>query len=274
VTDELTQFKMGADHKVFWIPGDYDTNEYSYSESKLSEVDAIAKGAANRDINTQSVCKERSATPLMMKTAQSTYINIHEAALVNYPAMDLTIDGFVLTSHLVPDAVGNKAYLRTTDRTPWRVINYSDKATGILASRVILNLNEPSVIKNTSWIKPMKFVGVWWEMHVNRATWDYAEHKMLPILRSGNEAKRENTEPRLPTLKKYIDFAAKNGIEGVLVEGWDVGWEDWFGKWKEEVFDFVTPYPDYNVPELHKYAEAKGVKNYHAPRNFRLCNQL
>ena len=263
VTDELTQFRMGADHKVFWIPGDYDTNEYSYSESKLSEVDAIAKGNAT-EISTRKVfAKNGVQTPLMMKTAQNTYINIHEAALVNYPAMDLTIDaadGFVLTSHLVPDAVGNKAYLRTTDRTPWRVINYSDKATGILASRVILNLNEPSVIKNTSWIKPMKFVGVWWEMHVNRATWDYAGTQNASNTTVQEMKPSGKHGATTANVKKYIDFAAKNGIEGVLVEGWDVGWEDWFGKWKEEVFDFVTPYPDYNVPELHKYAESKGVK--------------
>jgi len=262
VTNETTQFNLGADHKAFWIPGDYDTNEYPYTESKLSEVDAIGKGNAT-EISTRTViAKNAVQTPLMMKSASGLYINIHEAALKEYPAMDLLIDaaaGFVLTTTLVPDAFGNKAYKKTPSQTPWRVVNVSDKATDILASRIILNLNEPSVITNTSWIKPQKFVGVWWEMHVGKATWDY----------SGTQNASTTTQEMKPSgkhgantanVKKYIDFAAKNGIDGVLVEGWNTGWEDWFGKWKEDVFDFVTPYPDFNVKELTEYAKAKGVK--------------
>ena len=262
VTNETTQFNLGADHKAFWIPGDYDTNEYPYTESKLSEVDALAKGNAT-EISTRTViAKNAVQTPLMMKSASGLYINIHEAALKEYPAMDLLIDapaGFILTTQLVPDAVGNKAYKKAPSQTPWRVVNVSDKATDILASRIILNLNEPSVITNTSWIKPQKFVGVWWEMHVGKATWDY----------SGTQNASTTTQEMKPSgkhgantanVKKYIDFAAKNGIDGVLVEGWNTGWEDWFGKWKEDVFDFVTPYPDFNVKELSEYAKAKGVK--------------
>jgi glucan 1,4-alpha-glucosidase len=263
VTNEITQFNLGADHKAFWIPGDYDTNEYPYTESKLSEVDALVKGNATTEISTRTViAKNAVQTPLMMKSASGLYINIHEAALKEYPAMDLLIDaaaGFILTTTLVPDALGNKAYKKAPSQTPWRVVNVSDKATDILASRIILNLNEPSVITNTSWIKPQKFVGVWWEMHVGRATWDY----------SGTQNASTTTQEMKPSgkhgantanVKKYIDFAAKNGIDGVLVEGWNTGWEDWFGKWKEDVFDFVTPYPDFNVKELSEYAKAKGVK--------------
>jgi hypothetical protein len=262
VKDELTSFNLSGNHKAWWIPGDYDTNEYPYSVSRLSEVDAFAAGNAT-EISTRKVFAQKGVqTPLMMKTDKGLYINIHEAALVNYPAMQLVIDpsnGMALKSHLVPDAVGNKAYLKAPFSTPWRVINVSDKATDILASRIILNLNEPTTIKNTSWIKPQKFVGVWWEMHVGKSTWDYAGTQNAST--TGAEAKPSGKHgATTANVKRYIDFAAKNNIQGVLVEGWNTGWEDWFGKWKEEVFDFVTPYPDYDVKELHRYAASKGVK--------------
>jgi glucan 1,4-alpha-glucosidase len=248
VAEELTQFNLTGDHKTFWIPGDYDSNEYLYHTTRLSEVEALKASNSEPAISVKTPYAANAVqTPLMMKTADGIYINIHEAALVNYPAMNLMIDqrGFILTSHLVPDAVGNKAYLQTPAKTPWRTIIISDKATDILASKMILNLNEPSAIKDITWIKPQKFVGIWWEMHIGKSTWDKASGK--------HGATTANT-------KAYIDFAAKNGFDGVLVEGWNEGWEDWFGNWKEEVFDFVTPYSDYDVDYLSKYAEEKGVK--------------
>lgn len=248
VAEELTQFAMSGDHKAFWIPGDYDTNEYLYNTTSLSAIDALAAAAKEKDIAVQSLIGANAVqTPLMLKTAGNIYINIHEAALLNYSTMNLVLDKNSLTfsSHLVPDAVGNKVYLQTPAKTPWRTIIVSDKATDLLASKLILNLNEPSKIENTSWIQPQKFIGVWWEMHTGKGSWDLA---------SGKHA--ANTA----NVKKYIDFAATHGFDGVLVEGWNEGWEDWFGNWKEEVFDFVTPYPDYNMKELSAYAAQKGVK--------------
>lgn len=248
VADELTQFNLAGDYKAFWIPGDYDTNEYLYNTTKLSEVNAVAAAAKETDIALKSVIGVNAIqTPLMLKTPQGLYINIHEAALVNYPVMHLMLDKktFTLTSHLTPDAVGNKAYLQTPFQTPWRTINVSDKAPDILASKMILNLNEPSKISDVSWIKPQKFIGMWWEMHVGKATWEKAGGK-----HGANTA----------NVKKYIDFAAQHGFDGVLVEGWNEGWEDWFGNWKENVFDFITPYPDYNLEELTAYARQKGVR--------------
>jgi hypothetical protein len=248
VKDELTTFNLAGNHKTFWIPGDYDTNEYLYNTTKLSEIDAVKAADKEPDIALKSVIGTNTVqTPLMMKTAEGIYLNIHEAALVNYPAMNLTLDktSFTFTSHLVPDAVGNKAYLQTPFQTPWRTIVVSDKATDILSSKMILNLNEPSKISDVSWIKPQKFIGMWWEMHVGKATWEKASGK-----HGANTA----------NVKTYIDFAALHGFDGVLVEGWNEGWEDWFGNWKENVFDFVTSYSDYNINELTEYAKQKGVK--------------
>jgi hypothetical protein len=257
IADEFTQFAMSGDHTVFWIAGDYDTNEFRYNTTQLTGIDA-SSSKMSQEIQAKTFFDKNGVqTPLMMKTADGLYINIHEAALVNYPAMDLVIDKATLTfrSQLVPDAVGNKAYLQAPSVTPWRTIIVSDKATEILASKMILNLNEPSKIPDVSWIKPQKMVGVWWEMHIGKSSWDYgatqAGSALSPHGRHG--ATTEN-------VKKYIDFASKNGIEGVLVEGWNTGWEDWFGQWKEDVFDFVTPYPDFNVEELQRYAASKGVK--------------
>jgi hypothetical protein len=266
VSDEKTEFNLTGDHKAFWIPGDYDTNEYTYSTTKLSEVDA-SRGKLATEISVRSLISPNAVqTPLMMKTSEGLYINIHEAALINYPAMNLMLDKqtYTLSSHLVPDAVGNKAYLQTPSKTPWRTVVVSDRAADILTSKLILNLNEPSKIRDAgAWVKPQKYVGIWWEMHVGKATWNYsadagninlAETDWKSLKPSGKHgATTENT-------KRYIDFAARHGFDGVLVEGWNVGWEDWFGNWKDEVFDFMTPYPDYDVVALQKYAADKGVK--------------
>src|SRR5258705_5942081 len=257
IADELTQFAMTGDHKTFWIPGDYDTNEFMYNTSKLSEVD-VGSGAMSQEIFAKTFFDKNAVqTPLLMKSADGLYINIHEAALVNYPAMDLVIDKktFTLNAHLVPDAVGNMAYLQTPCHTPWRTIIVSDKATEILSSKLILNLNEPSVIADPSWIKPQKFVGVWWEMHIGKSSWDYSGEQV-----GSQQTTKVPHGANTANVKKYIDFAAKYGFDGVLVEGWNSGWEDWFGQWKENVFDFVTPYPDYNIDELTAYAKSKGVK--------------
>ncbi len=264
VSDERTEFNLIGDHKTFWIPGDYDTNEYAYSTTRLSEVDAT-RGEASTEIAVRSIIAPNAVqTPLMMKTADGLYINIHEAALINYPAMDLLVNKqtFGLTSQLVPDPVGNKAYMQAPATTPWRTIVVSDKAADILASKLILNLNEPSKLKDTGWIKPQKFIGIWWGMHIGKYTWNYSDTSNINLEETDWSSLKPNGKHGATTenTKRYIDFAAKNGIDGVLVEGWDVGWEDWFGHWKEDVFDFVTPYPDFNVTELEKYAASKGVK--------------
>lgn len=246
--EELTGFALAGDHMAFWIPGDYETNEYTYNHTRLSAIDAFVAGEKEKDIAiTKRFNQYAVQTPLMMKTDDGLYINIHEAALVNYPAMQLRYSKArnIFYSELVPDAVGNKAYLQAPFATPWRTIVVSNRAEDILASRTILNLNEPSAIQNTDWIKPQKFVGMWWEMHIGKANWPLAGGK-----HGANTA----------NVKSYIDFAGKHGFDGVLVEGWNQGWEDWFGNWKEEVFDFVTPYPDYDIDELIRYAKEKNVK--------------
>ena len=262
ISEETTQFNLTDNHKVFWIPGDFDSNEYVYNETKISEIDN-SKLDMNNGIGVKSIPgKYIVQSPLMMKSPTGLYINIFEAAVVNYPVMHLNVDvnKYKLNAQLVPNAIGDKAYLQTPSVSPWRTIIISDDARDIVGSKMILNLNEPSRIEDTSWIKPMKYVGIWWEMHVGKATWDYAgmqnaqntaSQDLLPSGKHG--ATTANT-------KRYIDFAAKNGFDGVLVEGWNVGWEDWFGNWKEEVFDFVTPYPDFNIAEVTAYAKLKGVK--------------
>jgi hypothetical protein len=262
VSDELTEFSLTGDNKTFWIPGDYDSNEYPYTISPISQVDASVLAKSATDIGVRYVPdKYGIQTPLMMKTSDGLYINIHEAALQNYTSMQLHADikTFKLTANLVADAVGNKAYMRAPCKTPWRTIIVSDKAADILASKLILNLNEPSKIENTSWIKPMKFVGVWWEMQTGKSTWNYsnsldtldADGKLIPSGKHGGTT---------ANVKRYIDFAAKNGMQGVLVEGWNTGWEEWFGNWNEFVFDYVTPYPDFDVKAITDYAASKGVK--------------
>lgn len=265
IEEEVTEFKLSGNHTAFWIPGDYDTNEYPYTKSKLSEVDAVNVSNKYTEIATRTpIGKNYVQTPLMMKTDGGLYINIHEAALVNYSAMQLKVDAATntLSAALVPDAVGNKAYMNTPCSTPWRTIVVSDKATDILASKLILNLNEPSVIEDVSWIKPVKYIGIWWDMHVGTATWNYSDENNINLATTNWQNLPANGKHGATTARtKYcIDFAAENGFDAVLVEGWNVGWEDWFGKWKENVFDFVTPYPDFNVTELQQYAASKNVK--------------
>ena len=262
VKNELTHFNLAGNYKTFWIPGDYDTNEYLYTKSKISEIDNLpvverSSAIAVRDAPDRYAVQ----TPLMMKTADGLYINIHEAALINYPAMQLHVDtaNYQLSVNLVPDVYGNKAYLHAPFHTPWRTVIVSDKAADILASKIILNLNEPSKIENTSWIKPMKFVGVWWEMQTGKGTWSYAANADDTVA-NGHLIASGKHSANTANVKRYIDFAAANGIKGVLVEGWNTGWEDWFGNWKENVFDFVTPYPDFNVKEIEEYAKTKGVE--------------
>lgn len=264
VTDELTEFRLTGDHTAFWIPGDYDTNEYEYSETRISKINAL-RGRNSSEISTRSIIGDNGVqTPLMLKSDNGLYINIFEAALINYPAMHLTADRekYILRAHLVPDAVGNKAYLQTSAKTPWRTIIVSDKAEDILSSKMILNLNEPSALDETSWIKPIKYVGIWWEMHTGTASWNYSDVTNVKIGETDWSSLKPNGRHGATTerTKVYIDFAAKYGFDAVLVEGWNVGWEDWFGNWKENVFDFVTPYDDFDVQEVQRYAASKGVK--------------
>lgn len=263
VKDERTEFVVAGDHKAFWIPGDYDTNEYYYTTTKLSEINPLERSGAI-EISTRTPIADAVQTPLMMKSADGLYINIHEAALVNYPAMNLSLDkrSLKFTSHLVPNAIGNKAHLQTPAKTPWRTIIVSDRAADLLASKTILNLNEPSKIENTDWIKPVKYVGIWWEMHVGVGSWNYSNESNLTLTGTDWNALKPNGLHAANTAnaKRYIDFASTHGFDGVLVEGWNIGWEDWFSTGKEDVFDFVTPYPDFDVKELHRYAASKNVK--------------
>lgn len=262
ITDELTGFSLAGDHTAFWIPGDYDTNEYPYTVCPLSKIDNRALVSASTDIAVRDAPDAHAVqTPLMLKTADGLYINIHEAGLSAYPAMQLHVDAdsHKLLAALVPDALGNKAYLHAPASTPWRTIIVSDKAADILASKLILNLNEPSAIRNTAWIKPMKFAGVWWEMQTGKSGWNYSDYPDS-LSAGGQLVPNGHHGANTANVKRYIDFAARNGIKGVLVEGWNVGWEDWFGNWKEDVFDFVTPYPDFDVKEISRYAASKGVK--------------
>ena len=265
IADELTEFAMTGDHTAWWIPGDYDTQEYDYTESRLSEIRGLLEGAVSGNLSQTIFSSTGVQTALQMKTDDGIYINLHEAALVNYPAMHLELDDekLVFKSHLTPDPNGDMAYMQTPCTTPWRTVIVSDDARDILASRITLNLNEPCKIDDTSWIRPYKYVGVWWEMITGKSSWSYTDDlrsvhidtddltKVKPNGRHG--ATTEN-------VRKYIDFAAENGFDGVLVEGWNIGWEDWFGNMKERVFDFVTPYPDFDLPGLRDYAASKGVK--------------
>ncbi len=260
VKGEATQFNLTGDHKAFWIPGDFDSNEYAYNETRLSGIDAANVNLNNGIGFKGPLTRTRVQSPIQMKSDSGTYINIFEAAVSNYPVMHLELDpaDYRFDAVLVPNAIGDAAYLQAPCNTPWRTVMATDDARRILESRMVLNLNEPSRITDVSWIKPMKYVGIWWEMHVGKATWDYAGSQnaqnngiLTPTGRHG--ATTDNA-------KRYIDFAAKHGFDGVLVEGWNVGWEDWFGNWKEEVFDFTTPYPDFNVDEVTRYAKSKNVR--------------
>ena len=265
VEEELSQFAMTGDHTAWWIPGDYDTQEYGYMESKLSEIRGLMKEAVTENVSQFAFSPTGVQTSLMMKTKDGLYINLHEAALVDYSLMNLNLDDktFVFQSWLTPDAKGDKGYLMAPCHSPWRTIMVSDDARKILASRLILNLNEPCAIADTSWIKPVKYVGVWWEMITGKSSWSYTND--LPTI-DLNTVDYTKTKPNgthganNENVRKYIDFAAKHGFDQVLVEGWNVGWEDWFGHKKDYVFDFVTPYPDFDLKALNEYAHSKGVK--------------
>ena len=262
VSDEKTHFNLLENHKAFWIPGDYDSQEYAYNETNLSEIDN-SKLDMNNGIGVKSIASTyRVQSPLMLKSPSGIYINIFEAAVVNYPVMHLDVDTkkFDLKSDLVPNAIGDKAYLQAPCASPWRTIMISNDARDIVGSKMILNLNEPSKITDTSWIKPMKYVGIWWEMHIGKATWDYAGSQNAQNAADGQLIPSGKHGATTANTKRYIDFAAKHGFDGVLVEGWNAGWEDWFGNWKENVFDFITPYPDFNLKEVNDYAKAKGIK--------------
>lgn len=262
VSDEKTHFNLLENHKAFWIPGDYDSQEYAYNETNLSEIDN-SKLDMNNGIGVKSIASPfRVQSPLMLKSPSGIYINIFEAAVVNYPVMHLDVDPkkFDLKSDLVPNAIGDKAYLQAPCASPWRTIMISNDARNIVGSKIILNLNEPSKITDTSWIKPMKYVGIWWEMHIGKATWDYAGSQNAQNAADGQLKPSGKHGATTANTKRYIDFAAKHGFDGVLVEGWNAGWEDWFGNWKENVFDFITPYPDFNLKEVNDYAKAKGIK--------------
>jgi hypothetical protein len=265
IKDEHTEFNLADDHKVFWMPGDYDTNEYAYTTSLMSEIPTLMK-KATVNIYAQQPTKDISIqTPVMMKSSDGIYINIHEAALVNYPAMYLEINdaaNFKMNTTLCPDALGARGYLQTDAKSPWRTIVVSDKATDILASKLILNLNDPCTYKDVSWIKPVKYMGVWWEYFVaGKSTWAYATETNVKITDDFSKLTPNGHHGATnQNVRKYIDFASANGFDAILVEGWNIGWEDWFGNWKEEVFDFVTPYPDFDVKELNRYAASKGIK--------------
>ena len=265
IKEERTQFAMAGDHKAFWIPGDYDTQEYDYTTSKLSEIRGLMGKAITPNSSQTPFSPTGVQTALMMKTNDGLYINLHEAALINYACMHLNLDdkNMVFESWLTPDAQGNKGYMQAPCNTPWRTVIVSDDARDVLASHITLNLNEPCKIEDTSWIKPVKYVGVWWEMITGKSTWAYTDDVYSVQLGGTVYSKtKPNGKHGANTahVKEYIDFAAEHGFDAVLVEGWNVGWEDWFGKSKDYVFDFVTPYPDFDVKGLHDYAKSKGIK--------------
>lgn len=265
IEEELSQFAMTGDHTAWWIPGDYDTQEYDYTESKLSEIRGLMKEAVTENVSQFAFSPTGVQTSLMMKTKDGLYINLHEAALVDYSLMNLNLDDktFVFQSWLTPDAQGAKGYLQAPCHSPWRTIMVSDDARKILASRLILNLNEPCAIADTSWIKPVKYVGVWWEMITGKNSWSYTNDLPAVDLNTVDYTKTKPNGTHGATneeVRKYIDFAAKHGFDQVLVEGWNIGWEDWFGHKKDYVFDFVTPYPDFDLKALNDYAHSKGVK--------------
>ena len=265
IAEENTQFAMTGDHTAWWIPGDYDTQEYDYNESKLSEIRGLMKQSMTDNVSQYVFSPTGVQTALMMKTKDGLYINLHEAALVDYALMNLNLDdkNFIFQSWLTPDAKGDKGYLYTPTKTPWRTVMVSDDARNILASRLILNLNDPCALADTSWIKPVKYIGVWWEMITGKSSWAYTDD--LPTIKL-DEVDYTKVKPNgthaanNDKVRRYIDFAAQHGFDQVLVEGWNVGWEDWFGHRKDYVFDFVTPYPDFDIKALNDYAHAKGVK--------------
>lgn len=265
IKEERTQFAMAGDHTAFWLAGDYDTQEYDYTTSRLSEIRNLMKGSITDNASQTPFSPTGVQTALMMKTADGLYINIHEAALINYSCMHLNLDdaNMVFQSWLTPDAKGDKGYMQAPGRSPWRTVMVSDDARDILASKMSYNLNEPNKIEDTSWIKPVKYMGVWWEMITGKSSWSYTND--LPSIQIGitdySRAKPNGTHgANTANVKRLIDFASLHGFDGVLVEGWNIGWEDWFGHHKDYVFDFLTPYPDFDLPGLRDYAKSKGIK--------------
>ena len=266
IKDEHTQFAMTGDHTAWWLPGDYDTQEQETQESKLSEIRSRFHDAVNWNNSSVAVFSPTGVqTALQLKTKDGLYLNIHEAACVDYATMHLNLDdkNFVFESWLTPDATGMKGYMQTPCQTPWRTVMVSDDARTMLSSKMIYNLNEPCKIEDTSWIHPTKYCGVWWEMIVGKSSWNYTdEYPSIKLDQIDWTKVKPNGRHGATTakVKKYIDFAAANGLQEVLVEGWNVGWEDWANHWKDYVFDFVTPYPDFDIKYLNDYAHSKGVK--------------
>lgn len=264
VKEERTEFALTGDHRAFWMPGDYDTQEYDYFDSRLSEMGAIAADHVSGNASTTRFSDWGVQTALTMKSDEGIYITLHEAALVDYSCMHLLYDPEtkVFTSWLTPDAIGNKAYMQTPAKTPWRTAVITDDARELLASRLTLNLNEPCALEDTSWIKPVKYMGVWWELITNKNTWAYANEGNVKLDLVDFAALKPNGTHGATNenVKRYIDFASKYGFDQLLVEGWNIGWEDWFGQHKDYVFDFVTPYPDFDLPELQKYANERGMR--------------
>lgn len=265
IKEEHSQFAMTGDHTAWWIPGDYDTQEYDYTESKLSEIRSLLSNAVTSNASQTVFSPTGVQTSLQMKTDEGLYINLHEAALVDYSCMHLNLDdkNLVFESWLTPDADGFKGRLQTPCHSPWRTVMVSDDACDILSSHLILNLNEPCKIEDTSWIKPVKYMGVWWVMIAGGKPWSYTND--IPSVKLGETDYRKvksngNHPANTRNVKKYIDFAAKHGFDQLLVEGWNVGWEDWFGNQKDYVFDFVTPYPDFDIEQLNRYAHDKGIR--------------
>lgn len=265
IEEEHSEFAMKGDITAYWISGDYDTQEYEYTRSRLSEIRNLNESTRKSNLSQTAFSPTGVQTPLLLKTGNGLWINIHEAALINYSCMHLDLDDkrFVFRSHLTPDIDGTKGHIQTDAVSPWRVIMVGETAKDILASRIVLNLNEPCKIEDTSWIKPMKYVGVWWEMITGKGDWSYTwDFPSIHIGKTDYSTAKPHGRHSANTanVKRYIDFAAKYGFDGVLVEGWNIGWEDWFGNEKDYVFDFVTPYPDFDVEGIHDYARSKGVK--------------
>ena len=265
IEEEHSEFAMTGDITAYWISGDYDTQEYEYTRSRLSEIRNLNESTRKSNLSQTAFSPTGVQTPLLLKTGNGLWINIHEAALINYSCMHLDLDDkrFVFRSHLTPDIDGTKGHIQTDAVSPWRVIMVGETAKDILASRIVLNLNEPCKIEDTSWIKPMKYVGVWWEMITGKGDWSYTwDFPSIHIGKTDYSTAKPHGRHSANTanVKRYIDFAAKYGFDGVLVEGWNIGWEDWFGNEKDYVFDFVTPYPDFDVEGIHDYARSKGVK--------------
>ena len=265
VSEERTEFAMTGDHTAWWIPGDYDTQEYNYTCSRLSEISRYLHDAVSQNLSQTLFSETGVQTSLQLKTDDGIYINLHEAALVNYPAMHLNLDPerLVFTSWLTPDALGKKGWLQTPLVSPWRTALITDDARKVLSSNLILNLNEPCKIEDTSWIHPVKYVGVWWEMISGKSEWAYTRDYPSVKLGLTDYAKATPSGKHganNANVRRHIDFAADHGFDAVLVEGWNIGWEDWSGNTKEQVFDFLTPYPDFDIKALNDYAHSRGVK--------------